>query len=233
MVDCQRALAHSRGQRVCGYTAGLRLLGRHLGPRCTFRLRLQLAEATWQMSQCLGDSVSAQSHTIQILQIWRTWQMSHEQCLGDSVAAQIHTIQIVQIWRTWQMSQCLGDSVAAQIHTIQRQHVGPEGRAASLPHACSCSRVMVASSLASCGSSGSGCHSIVASTSWGTDDFRGCKWCRRDRDCENPIEKDRRQRPKLRSARTGTTCATHAQVLSASRNQNSFSQGARRTRRSA
>jgi hypothetical protein len=35
------------------------------------------------------------------------------------------------------------------------------------------------------------------------------------------------------SARTGTTCATHAQVLSASRNQNSFSQGARRTRRSA
>ena len=142
MVDCQRALAHSRGQRICGYTAGLRLLGRHLGPRCTFRLHLQLAEAIWQMSQCLGDSVSAQSHTIQILQIWRTWQMSHEQCLGDSVAAQIHTIQIVQIWRTWQMSQCLGDSVAAQIHTIQRQHVGPEERAASLPHACSCSRVM-------------------------------------------------------------------------------------------
>lgn len=55
----------------------------------------------------------------------------------------------------------------------------------------------MASSLASLGTRGGGCHSFVASANWGTAAFRGCNWCRRDRDCENPIEKDRRQRPNL------------------------------------
>ena len=236
MVDCQRALAHSRGQRICGYTAGLRLLGRHLGPRCTFRLRLQLAEATWQMSQCLGDSVSAQSHTIQILQIWRTWQMSHEQCLGDSVAAQIHTIQIVQIWRTWQMSHCLSVSVTRWLRRFTQSNgstSAPRGEPQAFPtlahvvgswwllhwlHAAAPAPVATASWPAppgapttSADASGAAETGTVRTPSRGT------------------AVNDRSSS----SARTGTTCATHAQVLSASRNQNSFSQGARRTRRSA
>ena len=193
-----------------------------------------------QHGRCLsvwGDSVSAQSHNPDSsILARRTWQMSHEQCLGDSVAAQIHTIQIVQIWRTWQMSHCLSVSVTRWLRRFTQSNgstSAPRGEPQAFPtlahvvgswwllhwlHAAAPAPVATASWPAppgapttSADASGAAETGTVRTPSRGT------------------AVNDRSSS----SARTGTTCATHAQVLSASRNQNSFSQGARRTRRSA
>jgi hypothetical protein len=38
----------------------------------------------------------------------------------------------------------------------------------------------------------------VPAATWGTSQFRGCEWCRRDRDCPNPIIKELRVNPTLK-----------------------------------
>jgi hypothetical protein len=58
---------------------------------------------------------------------------------------------------------------------------------------------MVASSLGSVDTgSSAGCRRLVPAATWGTSQFRGCEWCRRDRDCPNPIIKELRVNPTLK-----------------------------------